>query len=293
MFHDHLAIKDLSEPASLRLAHAIAYQGISTSLPVSSILTAYSCQGKGAPPIVLLHGFDSSQLEFRFLIPYLAPYRETWTVDLLGFGFTPHPGNVSVNPENMKTALYEFWQAAIAHPMILVGASMGGATAIDFTLTYPEVVEKLVLIDSTGYTNTPEFVKFLVPPLDQIGVGFLRWRKWWAIKLSQWGGANSSWLDLLYCATLHQEREGWEKAVLEFNKSGGYNFLPSRIAEIKQSTLILWGEHDGVLGTKDAGQFKSAIADSRLVWMSYSGHAPHIQQPQETAEQILSFAAVS
>ncbi len=33
---------------------------------------------------------------------------------------------------------------------ILVGASMGGAAAIDFTLTYPEVVHKLVLIDSAG-----------------------------------------------------------------------------------------------------------------------------------------------
>jgi len=27
---------------------------------------------------------------------------------------------------------------------------MGGAAAIDFTLTYPDVVEKLVLIDSAG-----------------------------------------------------------------------------------------------------------------------------------------------
>jgi len=31
-----------------------------------------------------------------------------------------------------------------------MGASMGGAAAIDFTLTYPEVVHKLVLIDSAG-----------------------------------------------------------------------------------------------------------------------------------------------
>jgi pimeloyl-ACP methyl ester carboxylesterase len=33
-------------------------------------------------------------------------------------------------------------------PMVLVGASLGGAAAVDFAHTYPEAVEKLVLIDA-------------------------------------------------------------------------------------------------------------------------------------------------
>jgi len=38
------------------------------------------------PP--LLHGFDSSCLEYRRLFPLLAERAETWAVDLLGWGFT-------------------------------------------------------------------------------------------------------------------------------------------------------------------------------------------------------------
>jgi len=291
MFHPLLpvSVKKLSESSSIELAQAIQYQIIETSLEAELLFTAYTCQGRGDPPLVLLHGFDSSQLEFRFLLPHLTPYRETWTIDLLGFGFSPHPGTISINPLHIKTALYEFWKTMIARPIVLVGASMGGATAMDFTLTYPHVVEKLVLIDSTGYTNTPDFVKFLIPPLDQMGVMYLRWRKLSAIKFSQLLGVSSHWLDLLYCATLHQEMPGWEKGILEFNQSGGYRFLPSSIPTIQQPTLILWGEQDDMLGRADAHQFADSIANSQLVWIANAGHAPHIEQPQATAQHICSF----
>ena len=134
--------------------------------------------------------------------PYLSPYHQNWTVDLLGFGFSSRPQEVSVNPLTIKTALYAFWESAIARPMVLVGASMGGAVALDFTLTYPDAVAKLVLIDSTGYTNAPEFVKFLIPPLDRLGVVYLRWRKLVALQLTRLAGGDSRLLDLLNCATL-------------------------------------------------------------------------------------------
>jgi len=294
MFNNGLpsAVQLLSVPFSIELAQKIQYKAVLTSLQTDSFSIAYTCQGTGDPPLILLHGFDSSQLEFRFLCPELSADRQIWTIDLIGFGFSPRPREVSVNPLTIKTALYAFWKSAIFRPMVLVGASMGGAAAIDFTLTYPDIVEKLVLIDSTGYTNAPAFVQFLVPPLDHLGVAYLRWRKLLAIQLSQLSGADASWLDLLHCATLHQEMPGWQESLLEFNKSGGYNFLPGRMADIDQQTLILWGEHDQVLGIEDASKFAKSIVNSQLVWIANSGHAPHIEQPQVTAQQILSFSAI-
>jgi len=295
LMSDHFlpsAVQLLSEPSSIELAQKIQYKAVLTSLQTNPLSMAYTGQGEGNPPLVLLHGFDSSQLEFRFLCPELTADRQTWTIDLLGLGFSPRPTEVSVNPLTIKTALYAFWKSAIFRPMVLVGASMGGAVAIDFTLTYPDTVEKLVLIDSTGYTNAPAFVQFLVPPLDHLGVAYLRWRKLLAIQLCQLSGADASWLDLLRCATLHQEMPGWQESLLEFNKSGGYNFLPGRIADINQPTLILWGEHDQVLGIEDASKFAKTIVNSQLVWIANSGHAPHIEQPQVTAQQILSFSTI-
>ena len=48
--------------------------------------------GPDSTPIVMLHGFDSSSLEFRRLYPLLAAAAPTWAVDLVR-GATP-PGTL-------------------------------------------------------------------------------------------------------------------------------------------------------------------------------------------------------
>jgi len=54
--------------------------------------------GEG-PPVLTLHGFDSSHLEFRRLAPLLAPTHQLFIPDLFGFGFCPRPLDASYGPE--------------------------------------------------------------------------------------------------------------------------------------------------------------------------------------------------
>ena len=176
MFPSFISVdaKNLTESTSIDLVKKISIEPILTPLSQNAIATTYVQQGNGGTPILLLHGFDSSLLEFRRLLPLLATNNQTWAVDLLGFGFTQRPTNIQFTPETIKIHLYYFWKTLIGQPVILVGASMGGATAIDFTLTYPEVVNKLVLIDSAGLTKQPIVGKFMFPPLDYLATEFLR-----------------------------------------------------------------------------------------------------------------------
>lgn len=49
--------------------------------------------GEGEDPILMLHGFDSSLLEFRRLMPKLGELgAEAYAVDVLGWGFTQLSG---------------------------------------------------------------------------------------------------------------------------------------------------------------------------------------------------------
>ena len=82
------AAAGLTESTSVAMAVAIQSVDLQTSLADSPIPTAYAVAGSGDDPILLIHGFDSSQLEFRRLWPLLSQQRQTWTVDLLGFGFS-------------------------------------------------------------------------------------------------------------------------------------------------------------------------------------------------------------
>ncbi|MDX2230067.1 MAG: alpha/beta hydrolase [Leptolyngbyaceae cyanobacterium bins.349] len=283
------AAAQLTEPTSIALAQRIQRQPILLSPSSTAIATALVQQGSGSP-LLLLHGFDSSLFEFRRLQPRLAPHYATWNVDLLGFGFTDRPVDVPFTPSSIKTHLYYTWKTLIGEPMTLVGASMGGAAAIDFALTYPDAVKSLVLIDSAGFAKGPDISKFMVPGLGYLATKFLS-RPGVRRKVSLQAYADSSFVtpDAELCAALHLQHPRWQDALIAFTKSGGYNFLADKIAHITQPTLILWGDRDRILGTADAEKFKAAIAHSQLVWIPNCGHVPHLEKPQETADAIRQF----
>ncbi|MCC5668116.1 alpha/beta hydrolase [Nostoc sp. CHAB 5784] len=285
------AVGQLTESASIALAQSIQSSAIATPLINQPVTTTYVKQGSGGTPILLIHGFDSSVLEFRRLLPLLSGDNETWAVDLLGFGFTDRLSGIAYSPTAIKTHLYYFWKNLIKQPVILVGASMGGATAIDFTLTYPEVVKKLVLIDSAGLAGGSPLSKLMFPPFDYLATQFLSNLKV-RERVSRIGYKNQSLasVDALSCGALHLQMPSWHQALIAFTKSGGYSaFRFKKISQIVQQTLILWGDSDKILGTRDAMRFKRAIPHSTLVWIQDCGHLPHLEQPQITAQHILDF----
>jgi pimeloyl-ACP methyl ester carboxylesterase len=283
----------LTESTSIALADQIQFCLVSTSFSSEVILTSYICDGQPRDeqaPILLLHGFDSSLFEFRRLIPRLAPTHQTFAMDLFGFGLTERLVDGQVSPETIKDHLYYFWKTAIAKPIILVGASMGGAAAIDFALTYPEVVKKLVLIGSAGMRKGTAAGKFLVPPLDRMATDFLRSPKVRReVSLKAYADPSFVTSDAEVCAALHLAMPRWNEALISFTKSGGYGSFADQLAYLQQETLILWGDRDRILGTKDAAKFQSIIPNNKLVWIDNSGHVPHLERPAITAQEILNF----
>lgn len=283
-------VKQLTESTSISLVQSIEQQAIATPLGSQDIATTYVRGGRSGTPILLIHGFDSSILEFRRLLPLLASENETWAVDLLGFGFTDRVAGIPFSPMAIKTHLYYFWKTLIQEPVILVGASMGGAAAIDFTLTYPEAVKKLVLIDSAGMAAGSVMSKYMFSPLDRLASEFLRHpRIRNSISRAAYKNRSLASIDAQLCAALHLEMPLWDQALIAFTKSGGYSSFKKKLDQIKQPTLILWGKEDRILRIGDAYKFKQAIAHSKLIWIQDCGHVPHLEQPEITSQHILEF----
>jgi pimeloyl-ACP methyl ester carboxylesterase len=198
------------------------------------------------------------------------------------------------SPLAIKRHLYSFWKTLINQPVILVGASMGGATAIDFTLTYPNCVKQLVLINSVGYSGSFPIGQFLFPPID-----FLAMEWWRFLKLQTLANAkadrnrDAAYLDALLCTILPLEMPGWYESILTFTKTGGYSLTEEQIARIDKPTLILWGELDHFLAKDDAEKFNKAIAHSILHKIKGCGHAPQFEQPEVIARYILAFSCTA
>ena len=72
---------------------------------------------KDQPPVLLLHGFDSSSLEFRRLLPLLEKKLETWAVDLVGWGFSDSGAatrtDMRLGPQQKRDHLYAFWKEKV------------------------------------------------------------------------------------------------------------------------------------------------------------------------------------
>jgi pimeloyl-ACP methyl ester carboxylesterase len=286
------SVQQLTESESIALASQIQRIDLQTSLLAQPIPTSYIRQGQGGIPLVFLHGFDSSILEFRRILPILATDQEVWAIDLLGFGFTERLADCPFSAASICTHLQAFWQTMINQPMILVGVSMGGAAAIEFTLNQPEAVQQLILIDSAGFSQPPALGKFLIQPLGQLATKFL------SSSNVRKGVSEKAYFDPAFvtadaqlCAALHLELPRWSDALIAFTRSGGYGYLLDRLAEIQQETLIIWGQQDRILGTKPAQQFRDRLPKSQLHWIENCGHVPHLEQAAITAKLIQSFIA--
>ncbi len=284
------SVQQLTEQNSIDLASQIQRVDITTLLIAQPISTSYVCQGTGGVPIVFLHGFDSSLFEFRRIIPIIAAQQQVWAIDLLGFGFTERLADCPFSSESICTHLQAFWQTMINQQMILVGVSMGGAAAIEFTLKYPQAVDKLVLIDSAGFSQPPALGKFLIQPLGNLVTKFL------ASPNVRQGVSEKAYFDRSFatanaqlCAALHLEMPRWSQTLINFTRSGGYGYLLDKLPAIQQETLIVWGRQDRILGVKPAQQFQQKLPHSQLHWIDNCGHVPHLEQPQITAQLILNF----
>ena len=299
MFADFLppSAVQIQDPEAIALLQQIQRRVVQVSFQpgITAVETAYahsipdSPSELGPTPVLLLPGFDSSLLEFRRLLPRLAKHQETWAIDLLGSGFTQSVPTTAVNPQSIRQHLLSVVETWIRQPLILVGASLGGAVAIDFALHHPHWVRSLVLIDSVGFSGSFPVGPFLPNPLIDLGADWLYFRKRAALTAASWlPMIHPTLMDALRCSLLHQEMPGWKEAIASFTRSGGYANLSDRIAEVSHPTLILWGQADDVLGTADATKFEQAISKSRLVWIG-AGHVPHFDQPQVVADHLLSF----
>ena len=122
-------------------------------------------------PILFLHGFDSSLLEFRRIYPYLKNHFQLIIPDLFGFGFSPRIFNNQYNPENIILNLIDLIkELKISKKLNIVGASMGGSAALLLSKEISKDIEKIILLSPAGLFGDS---KSIPRPFNQIGAAFL------------------------------------------------------------------------------------------------------------------------
>ena len=282
-----MAERQLLEQAAERLldpqARAIASAVQWWELPLPAGPWPVAVVGDGAP-VLLLHGFDSSHLEFRRLAPLLAPHAQLFIPDLYGFGFCPRPAEGDYSPRGVLQHLEVLVDAVLertgASSLGLIGASMGGSAAVELARRRAEQINRLLLLAPAGLTGKP----MPVPPLlNQLGARFL------GLPAIRRGLCRSAFSQPdrdvgpaeLEIASVHLACPNWSGALAAFAGSGGFGGcglpLPS------QPLQVLYGADDRILRGTPRREAQALLGEA-IRELSDCGHLPHIDQPQSVAE---------
>lgn len=101
-------------------------------------------QGDG-PPLIILHGLFGSLDNWGYISLRLSEQFRVISVDQRNHGQSPH--DPEINYAIMADDLREFMDQQHLASAHVLGHSMGGKTAMQFALTHPERVERLIVVD--------------------------------------------------------------------------------------------------------------------------------------------------
>ena len=114
----------------------------------------FKIEGNGRP-LVFIHGLSDSLLYWEFLASHLKRDYQIIRMDLRGHGES-YLGNDEVNIDLYVDDLKNLLNDLNLDNVDLIGFSLGGAVALDFSLKYPENVSSLVLMSS--FSKSDEYL---------------------------------------------------------------------------------------------------------------------------------------
>ncbi|MEZ4884214.1 MAG: alpha/beta hydrolase [Chitinophagales bacterium] len=287
-FHTDISLSDLKEKYAPPPSQFVEIDG----MPVH-----YRIEGAvDSTAMVLIHGTAASLHTWEGWIPHFEKNYRLIRFDLPAFGLTgPNPSH-NYSMDYYVDFVDQVLQKLKVDSCVMVGNSLGGHIAWRYTSKYPKKVQKLVLIDASGYPNnkpTPIAFKLARNQMTSTLMRYITPRSLVAKSLYDVYGNDSLVTDELIDRYYDMQlREGNRSAFIVRANLVSSETLEQEIAliqNIQQPTLILWGEADNWLPVENATRFFDDLPRAKLVTYQGIGHVPMEEIPDETARDVLLF----
>ncbi len=264
-----------------------------TYIEVDGLRMCYQERGQG-DPLIILPGLGTSIDFWQLTIPPLAKHHHVIALDLPGFGKSAKP-DTSYDLNWTCDRIIAFMDAKQIRQANVLGGSMGGHLGMLLALRYPERVERLVMMGSSGGWPQPGLLLDLVVKIfltDVIVTDHVR-RNWPSIysKLSERQTPMTEHL-FRYQMALRANRTKFApsgRALARSLRSIFYTGCRESLTEVKMPVLLIWGALDRIHPVKDGVHARSVLPDSRLVIVPDAGHEVMIDQPDTFNRLILRF----
>ena len=263
------------------------------SLPPRQMVTvhghkiAYYEAGKGSA-VVLIHGLGADSRHWAANIGELSKNFRVIALDQIGYGQSDKP-LMRYTVENFADYLHGFMEATKISKASLVGNSLGGWVALDFTIRHPEMVERLVLVDAAGLrpTEALKLPKGGMRPLSLLNAH-------WFFDLME---ANKEWatVDLGPNAFERHVKNGdtYTIASSVAEMATGREFEDKKLKKVHTPTLIVWGRDDMLIPLAMGEEFHKEITGSQTLVIEGTGHIPMAGKPAEFNQAVEKFLHAS
>ncbi|MBS9768763.1 MAG: alpha/beta fold hydrolase [Flavobacteriaceae bacterium] len=249
--------------------------------------------GEGKP-IVILHGLYGSSDNWFTIGKALAEKGfAVHLIDQRNHGRSPHSDehNYTALVADLKEYLTDHNLTEIA----LLGHSMGGKTAMLFTLTYPEIVKKLIVVDIAPkfYPKNYDNHLYILDTMLKVNLAKASTRKDIAKMLTPYIKKKS--VVQLIMKNLSRDKVNnfeWKiniKALAQNldDITGGTDGWDNKNCTVP--ALFLRGENSDYLSLEDDFLIKKSFKNMELTTIPNAGHWVHAEQPELVLKTILYF----
>jgi pimeloyl-ACP methyl ester carboxylesterase len=225
---------------------------------------------------ILLHGWGCTWEIWSPLIQQEEKHR-LLIPDLPAFGQSDEPKQTWTTRDYVDW-LRAFIESECQNKPHLIGHSYGGKIAALFASLYPELIDKLVLVDASGLPDPLPQNKRLQEKLvgaipSSIKNAIPNSLKTFLINKT---GSSVDYLN----ASAHQKR--MLKTTLKED-------LSNEVQRVTAKTLIVWGEEDQDTPVHQAERYHQLISGSSLKIIRNVGHFPFVDQPKEFLSIVNAF----
>jgi pimeloyl-ACP methyl ester carboxylesterase len=249
------------------------------------MVPAHELVGAG-PDLVLVPGTFSDRRTWQRLVGGLSPEFRCLLFDPRGTGATPDPGT-PFTPDELVDDLLAVMDAAGLRRVHLLGHSLGAAVAARAAARHPARVHRAVLVG-------PAF-----GPDPYVGAVLDHWE---ALARSDLPDGTlhlglvlpafgRDAFERLVPAVLHDmgRRPVPRETILRYVACDRTQDLPSAVARLDASVLVVAGADDVLTGPAHARALAGAVPGARLELIPRCGHTPQVERPAELARLVVPF----